>query len=250
MLKAVIIDDELSSCETLEWQLKEFCPDVEVVGVYRSPEIALKEVPKLKPDVVFLDIEMPHINGFEWLNKIENIDFDIIFTTAYDKYAIKALKYSALDYLLKPVEKSELKKAVEKSKLSRFKTSPEQITFLLEQIDTLKSSKKLRRIAVSTAESLTFLDLDEIICCESESNYTYLHLINGEKILISKTLKIIEDILDKDHFLRVSQSFLVNLIHIKKFVREDGGYLLLSNKMAITIAKNKKESLMSFFSKF
>jgi two-component system LytT family response regulator len=160
------------------------------------------------------------------------------------------LKYSALDYLLKPVEKNELKKAIEKSKSSRFKTSPEQITFLLEQIDTLKSSKKLRRIAVSTAESLTFLDLDEIVCCESESNYTYLHLINGEKILISKTLKIIEDILDKDHFLRVSQSFLVNLIHIKKFVREDGGYLLMSNKMAITIAKNKKESLMSFFSKF
>jgi two-component system LytT family response regulator len=88
MLKAVILDDELSSCETLEWQLKEFCPDVEIVGIYRSPEIALKEVPKLKPDVVFLDIEMPHINGFEWLNKIENIDFDIIFTTAYDKYAI------------------------------------------------------------------------------------------------------------------------------------------------------------------
>lgn len=250
MTKAIIIDDEINSCEMLEWQLKEFCPDVEIVGVFSLPEIALVEIPKRKPELVFLDIEMPRMNGFELLTKIGNINFEIIFTTAYDQYAIKAMKYSAIDYLLKPIENEELKNAVEKVKRKNSKTSAEQISFLLEQLEVLKSKKKLQRIAISTAESFTFLDLDEIICCESDSNYTYVHLVNKEKILISKTLKLIEDILDKDYFLRVSQSFLINLSHVKKFVREDGGYLLMSNGMAVTVSRNKKDDLFEHFAKF
>jgi two-component system LytT family response regulator len=250
MTKAVIIDDEVNSCEMLEWQLKEFCPEIEIIGIFSSPEVALQEIPKLKPEVVFLDIEMPKINGFELLTKIGNIDFEIIFTTAYDQYAIKAMKYSAIDYLLKPIEKEELQNAIERVKTKSARTSNEQINFLLDQIEVLKSKKKLRRIAVSTSDSFTFLDLDEIVCCESESNYTYVHLTGGDKILISKTLKLIEDILDKDYFLRVSQSYLVNLNHVKKFVREDGGYLLMSNRMAITVSKNKKDDLFDHFSRF
>ena len=200
MLKAVIVDDELNSCEMLEWQLKEFCPDVQIAAIINSPEVAAKKIQELKPDLVFLDIEMPKINGFELLKQIGTVDFDIIFTTAYDQYAIKAMKYSAVDYLLKPIEKSELQAAVEKVSARRGNNSREQIQFLMQQIDALKRNQKIRRIAVSTSESFTFLDLDEIVCCESESNYTYIHLADKGRILISKTLKLIEDILDKDQF--------------------------------------------------
>jgi two-component system, LytTR family, response regulator len=250
MLKAVIVDDELNSCEMLEWQLKEFCTDVQIAAIINSPEVAAKKIQELKPDLVFLDIEMPKINGFELLKQIGTVDFDIIFTTAYDQYAIKAMKYSAVDYLLKPIEKGELQAAVEKVAARRGHNSREQIQFLIQQIDALKRNQKIRRIAVSTSESFTFLDLDEIVCCESESNYTYIHLVDKGRILISKTLKLIEDILDKDQFVRVSQSYLVNLNHVKKYVREDGGYLLMSNGMTITVSKNKKDDLFEHFPKF
>lgn len=237
MLKAVILDDEKHSVATLAWKLEKFCPDVEVIKQFTDPLEALDYLKENPPNILFLDIEMPRLNGFEVLEELgENLTFQVIFTTAYDEFGIRAVKAGALDYLLKPVQNQELKAAIEKCKKRGGKD--------MEVLFSSSQENKPNKVALATKESIEFVDPEEIILCSSDSNYTMIYLTNKRKKLISKTLKDVEELLSAYNFFRAHHSHLVNLQHIKEYVRADGGYLLLSNGQTLPVARNRKDDLL------
>jgi two-component system, LytTR family, response regulator len=242
MLKAIIIDDETDCSESLSILLEKYCPEVEVVAICNSGAAALKEITMQKPQLVFLDIEMPHMNGFELIEKLPVINFELIFTTSYDQYAIKAIRFSALDYLLKPVDYEDLKKAVQKAMLRRQPPLPQQLEILLQKLNPAVNS--IQNIAVPTMEGLQMIPVDSIITCASEGNYTILHLKNKQKITASRNLKEIEEILEDRPFIRVHHSWLVNLNEINKYVKGEGGYLVMKDGSSIDVSRSRKEMLL------
>lgn len=240
MIKAIIVDDEPDCSETLGILLQKCCPGVQIAAICNSGASALKEIPFHNPDLVFLDIEMPHMNGFQLLENLPSIAFDIVFTTSYDQYAIKAIRWSAMDYLLKPVDQEELKNAIEKTVQRHQPPLPQQLEILLQRLHQPMVSK----IAIPTMAGLEMIAVDSIITCASNSNYTTLYLKGRQKITASRTLKEIEEILDGLTFFRVHQSFLVNLNEITKYVKGEGGYLVMSDGSSIDVARSRKESLL------
>ena len=242
MLKAIIVDDETGSSESLSILLEKYCPEVEVVAICNSGAAALKEITLQKPQLVFLDIEMPHMNGFELIEKLQVINFELIFTTSYDQYAIKAIRVSALDYLLKPVDYEDLKKAVQKALLRRQPPLPRQLEILLQKLNPGVNS--IQNIAVPTMEGLQMIPIDSIISCASEGNYTTLHLKNKQKITASRNLKEIEEILEDRPFIRVHHSWLVNLNEINKYVKGEGGYLVMNDGSSVDVSRSRKEMLL------
>ncbi|MDX1407816.1 MAG: response regulator [Saprospiraceae bacterium] len=246
-LRAVIIDDEPDCVRSLSRDLKENCPDVEVVGRCEGAKDGIKAINTQKPDVVFLDIDMPLINGFELLELLPDIDFSVVFTTAYDKYAMQAFKISAVDYLLKPVDPEELVKAVKKVRVLRgHTTNREQIHFLMQQIKD-QENNTVHRIALPTSEGLDFIDLDDILYCESDGAYSYVRYTDGSSLLISKPLKYLEDILCDFQFFRVHKSYIVNMDYVAKYHRGSGGLLTMKNGARIKVSRSKKEELLSLF---
>ena len=245
MIKAVIIDDEQHSIDTLKWKLENYCPDVEVLASFDSPAEGITYLKSNPPNLLFLDIEMPMLNGFDVLEELgRDLPFDIIFITAYDNFGIQAVKFSALDYLLKPVQNRELKEAIDKHlKKAMQKIPSEQIEVLLNNVHAEKKGK-VGKIALASKESIEFVDPHQIVCCEANSNYTTIYLAEGRKKVISKTLKEFEDMLSLYDFFRPHNSFLVNLRRVNEFIRGDGGYLVMENKMKIPVSKNKREELM------
>ena len=242
MIKAIIIDDELDSIETLKWKLENYCPDVKVQAIFNDPTKGLDYLNNNSIDLLFLDIQMPKLNGFDVLQAFPAINFDIIFTTAYDEFGIQAIKFSALDYLLKPVQVHELEKAVQKHVLKNKNSGINQ-----QQIDLLFKNIKLEQtgqpglIALATKESIEFVHPNEIVACASDSNYTMIHFLDGRKKLIAKTLKEFDLMLSKHRFFRSHHSYLVNLQQVKEYIRTDGGYLIMRNKMTIPVSKSKRE---------
>jgi two-component system LytT family response regulator len=246
MVKIVILDDESNAVETLKWKVEKFCKDVEVVETFVDPLKALVFLQTQKIDLLFIDIEMPKLNGFELLQTMDSINFDVVFTTAYDEFGIRAIKFSALDYLLKPIQPQELVEAVEKHKNKNAnQITSEQLKVLFSNIK--EEEKGPVKIALSTKESIEFVRPEDIIACTSDSNYTMVYLKNGRKKLISKTLKEFDELLSDHHFFRSHHSFLVNTKHIKEYVRSEGGYLLMSNDMQIPVSRSKKEELLKLF---
>jgi two-component system, LytTR family, response regulator len=246
MIKAIIIDDELHCRETLSLLLKEFCSDVQIVGNFRSGRDGLEAIEKYKPDLIFLDIEMPAMNGFEMLEQAGEISFAIIFTTSYDQYAIKAIRFSALDYLLKPIDPSELKTAVKKVKEQRHLPVAEQFQMLLKQINDKGS--RFNKIAVPTAEGFELVPADQVLYVEANDNYTHLFLKKNNKIIACRTLKEIEEqIRDFTFFIRVHNSYMVNLNEVTKYVRGEGGYLVMSDGSSVSVSRSRKDALLKFF---
>ncbi len=245
-LKVVIIDDEQNSIEALQWELKAFEDEIEIVGQTMSAKEGISIIKKQKPNIVFLDIEMPCMNGFEMLEKIDQIDFDIVFTTAYDQFALKAFEISAMDYLLKPVNYDDLNNVIEKVKK---KIEAPIIQKQLEMLFEFMKNKNpdFPTIALPTMETLEFVEINSIINCESESNYTRIYTTEGDKFMVSKTLKDIESMLKGHNFVRVHHSHLVNIIHIKRYIKGRGGELVLKNGTVIPVSRNKKEDLMKLF---
>jgi two-component system LytT family response regulator len=245
MIKAVIIDDEQHSIETLKWKLENYCPDVEVSASFDSPADGVTYLKKNPPDLLFLDIEMPMLNGFDVLEELgRDISFDVIFTTAYNNFGIQAIKFSALDYLLKPVQNKELKDAIDKhTKKTKQKIPVEQFDVLLNNVHAEKKGK-VGKIALASKESIEFVDAHDIVCCEANSNYTNVFIVEGRKRVISKTLKEFEDMLSGHQFFRPHHSFLINLKRVKEFIRGDGGFLVMENKMKIPVSKNRREELL------
>ncbi|HMG68032.1 MAG TPA: LytTR family DNA-binding domain-containing protein [Chitinophagaceae bacterium] len=243
MIKTVIVDDEPFCCASLVTLLERYCPEVKVAGICDSGEDALAVILEQQPQIVFLDIEMPGMNGFEMLEKLPVINFEIIFTTSYDQYAIKAIRFSALDYLLKPVDREELQKAVEKVIQRSNRAVPQQLEILLQKFHQPVSP--IQKIALPSMEGLQMIDVNSIISCASDSNYTIFLLKNKKKLVISRTLKEIEELLDEYYFLRVHNSYLVNLNEVEKYIKGEGGYLVMSDGSHIDVSRSKKEMLLS-----
>lgn len=243
MIRAVIIDDEIHSLKTINWKLEKFCPGVEVLGSFNDPEKGLEFLSQNETDLLFLDVEMPKLNGFEVLSELGDINFEVIFITAYNEFALRAIKFNALDYLLKPVEKDELIKAVDKvnSKHPNW-VSQDQLNNLLDNFE--KGSLTDSRIALSTQESIEYVLPTDIIYCKSESNYTQIHLEDGRMKMISRTLKEFEDLLKDHKFSRPHHSYLVNILFITKYMRSDGGYLVMKDGTNVPLSRNRKDEFL------
>lgn len=248
MIRTVIIDDEPHATKSLEILLSEDCPQVQVIASFNHPAEALVFLRSNQIDLVFLDIDMPFMNGFELLNRLAPINFDIIFVTAYDQYAIKAFKFSAFDYLLKPVDEVELINSVRKlENKSKKSTQNSNFEHLLEVFKSGQTSVK--RIALPTLEGFEFVEVEKIIRCESDSNYTKIFLQNLPMMLVSRTLKEIEEILSDLPFIRVHNSHIIAKNHVKKYVKADGGYILMIDNAEIPISRARKEEVINELTK-
>jgi two-component system LytT family response regulator len=242
MIKAIIVDDEPYCCDALELLLQKYCPQVKVAEVCHSGESALAAIKEINPQLVFLDIEMPLMSGFEMLERLSEINFELIFTTSYDQYAIKAIRFSALDYLLKPVDRQELQLAVQKVTQRAGNNLSQQLKILLQKVS--HPSATVQRIALPTMEGLQLVPIDSIISCSSSSNYTVFSLKNKQQITVSRTLKETEEMLEEYFFLRVHNSYVVNLNEISKYVKGEGGYLVMSDNSTVDVSRSRKELLM------
>lgn len=243
MIKTIIIDDEKHCSDNLHWQLSQYCPEVEIVAICDNAEDGLNEIYGRQPQLVFLDVEMPRVSGFEMLEKLTEINFDIVFTTAFNQYAIRAIKFGALDYLVKPIDKDELHAAVDKVSRQTHDESLKQLTALLTHIRK-SNDLSFQKIALPTIHGFELIPLNNVIYCESKSNYTNICLNNGQQLLVSKTLKDIEELLNMEPFFRVHHSFLVNLQYTIRYNRGEGGSLVLNNDVVIPVSRNKKEELL------
>ncbi len=240
MISAIIIDDEKKSRDTLVGLLSKFCPDVKLLGQADGYKSGVEEIKKRKPEIVFLDIQMPDGSGFKVLEEIDEMNFEVIFTTAYNQFAIKAIKYSALDYLLKPIIPEELINAVEKVNQKKIKGNINRnIRVLLENVKLGNNEPK--KIVLSTSEGMHIIDVKDIVRCQSDDYYTRFFLDNNKTILISKTLKENEELLKDHNFVRPHKSHLINIAFIKSFVKADGGYIIMKNGIKIPVSRRKKE---------
>jgi len=245
MITATIVDDEQDCCESLATLLQRYCPEVKIVDICYSAAAALTSIHEHKPDILFLDIEMPFMNGFELLEKLGEINFELIFTTSYDQYAIKAIRFSALDYLLKPIDREELQKSVHKAVQRNKHMLPQQLEILLDKLK--RPSLSINKIPIPTMEGFQLVPAESIMSCESEGNYTFLYLKNKQKIIASRTLKEMEEILEDFPFIRVHHSHVVNINEVEKYVRGEGGYLVMTDGSTINVSRSRKELLLKTF---
>jgi len=244
-MRAIIIDDEPDAVELLSIRLNQKCPQVEVVATCISSIKGVAAIIEHRPDVVFLDIEMPQMNGFQVLEAVEGIPFALIFVTAYDKFALKAFRYSALDYLLKPIDSNELMQAISKIEKQK-QTSQEQVSHLRSQFaNTAKTFPD--KIALPYQNGVAFVNLSEILYCESDDNYTKFYISEGQFYLVTKSLKEVQELLEEREFLRVHRQFLINLNHIKKFVKGEGAYVIMTNGISIPVSRLNKDRLTEYF---
>jgi two-component system LytT family response regulator len=241
MFKAIIIDDELKGRIALKQKLLDYCPDVDVVAEASGGGEGLVQIRRFQPQIIFLDIEMPRMDGFEMLRNIDNKNFHLIFTTAYDQYAIKAIKYAAFDYLLKPVDIDELRLSIEKIK-SQVQSNIVQKLGALEE--NLHPGAALNKLAIPTLNGLLFFNISDIIHLEAQSNYTCIHFANHPKIIASRTLKEFADLLQQGNFFRAHHSHIINLQYIKRYIRGDGGRIEMQNGDYVDLARRKKEEFL------
>jgi two-component system LytT family response regulator len=243
-MKAVIIDDENQARATLNSFIQKYCNNLSIVGEADGVESGEKLIKKLLPELVFLDVQMKDGTGFDLLDKFQKITFKVIFVTAHDIFAIKAIRYSAFDYLLKPVRPTELIEACNKLKEKNFENQYNN------QLSVLHNYRKKERtkIALPTTDGLRFLDINKIIRCESESCYTHIFTSDNEKITVTRTLKEYTELLPEKLFFRTHKSHLINLKLVDRFVNRDGGYILMENGDQVAIAKARKDSLLKLLS--
>lgn len=241
MIKAVIVDDELNAIKNLKWEIENFSSNIDVCDTFTNPIEAISAINYLKPDCVFLDIEMPEMDGFQLLSHLTFRDFDLIITTAYDNYAIKAFKEHALDYLLKPIDSEDLTKTIDRVvKNKKANTLGEEVKKILKSINTESYSK---RLAIPQLGKTIYIEFDDIVFCKSDGNYTEINLVNNQKETCSKKIKDVEEQLN-DNFFRVHNSYLVNIIYIKEFVKSEGLYLVLKDGNTIPVSRSKKNKLI------
>lgn len=245
-LKAILVDDELPSLQNLQQKLVEFCPDISVIAMAQNPEEAIQLIEFHRPDVVFLDIEMPRMNGFKMLEEINEKNFDIIFITAYNHYAIDAIRISAFDYLVKPVPVKDLQNSVSRLINTHRRQMPEKIEVLRQNLANSRSQND--KITIVTNEGVDFYEISQIIRIESSSNYSKIHFKDGKVLLVTKILKDFEEILSPYRFYRIHNSHLINLSYIKKYLRGDGGQVIMQNDEVIDVARRKKEEFLKLIS--
>jgi two-component system LytT family response regulator len=245
MISAVIIDDEPGNVEVLKKMVTDFCDHVSISGTASSVEEGIALIREIKPDLVFLDIEMPGKNAFDLIDHLTPVGFEIIFVTAFEHYALRALRYSAIDYLLKPININELRVAVEKAqKRVKERNFQDRLNNFLNF-----ETKKEPKIAIQLKDGYSFINYHDIVCCSSEGAYTVIALVNGSKILSSNNLKHFSDLLPEDIFCRIHHSHLVNLDHAVHYSKGRGGILIMANNMTLEVSQRKKDELLGRFKK-
>jgi len=247
VLRTIIIDDEAHQRLTIEKMVGLYCPDVELIGKADGVKSGMDLIKKTKPDLVLLDIKMDDGTGFDLLDQLHTIDFKVIFITAFDQYAVKAFKFSALDYLLKPLDPDELAKAVERARETVQKDFMAQLENLREHLSLEHKSGK--KIIIKTFDNIHLVPVNEILYCESDNSYTTVCLVNQERIITSSYLKDYEDMLADSGFFRVHKSFLINLKTIRRFEKSEGGYVVLEGDVKVPVASRKREQLLEMFDK-
>lgn len=246
MLTAIIIDDEIQSINYLKGLLNDTFNDVQIIAQTQSAKEGVELIESMKPDVVFLDIQLQTTTGFEVLSQLRNRNFALIFTTAYEQYALKAIKFAAIDYLLKPIDKIELIEAINKVKNNRDDSKMQKsISVFLDNIDKTKRQK----LAISTTSSIIVVVITDILYCEADGPYTYFYIKGGnDRIISSRHLKEYEDLLSEHNFFRVHKSYLINVKEVKQYLKSDGGRVLLSNGAKLEVSDKRKEDLMKILS--
>ena len=243
MLKSIIVDDELKSRESLKKLLTNFCGHtIDVCATCQNVNEALVAIDKYKPDVVFLDVQMQGESGFDLLEKLTVIDFEVIFTTAHSEFALRAIKFSPSDYLLKPVNIEELQNAIIRVKGKQDKSSGQKFKEL--HYNLRQDSTYIRKLVLPTSEGLTFISINDIVYLKASGNYTELFLSTGDKYLVSRQLKEYDLILAENNFFRIHHSFLINLNEVKNYIKGDGGYVVMSNKAVIDVSRRRKEGFL------
>ena len=240
MIKAILIDDEQDAIESLSSEMKMFCKEIEIIDSFTNPEEAISAINYLKPDCVFLDIEMPEIDGFQLLSHLKFRDFDLVITTAYDNYALKAFKENAVDYLLKPIDSDDLVKVAQKIKGNKLN---KQLGFSLKDL-LPQVEKKATKIAVPLVGKTIFLNISDVVYCKSDGNYTTIFLENGASHLYSKKIKDVFETFNSNQIIRVHQSYLVNINYIKEYVKSEGYYLILENNKTIPVSKPNRAYIL------
>jgi two-component system LytT family response regulator len=239
MLKAILVDDELNSLQNLQLKIQEYCPSLRIVAQTQRPEDAIGLIRQHKPDVIFLDIEMPRMSGFKMLEQMDDIDFEIIFITAYNHYAINAIRISAFDYLVKPVAIEDLQQTIARLEQFTVKKYRERADILKRNLANPKTQED--QMAIPTQEGLEFIQIKQIIRIESSSNYSKLVLQNGKTLLVTRQLKDFEELLEDYRFYRIHHSHLINLNYIAKYIRGEGGQITMRNGDVIDVSRRKKE---------
>lgn len=242
MINAIIIDDEPYSSESLQMMLGKYCADINIIKIFNDSRLAIPEISLLQPQLLFLDIQMPHINGFEMLQKIQDPQFEVIFTTSHDEYAINAIRFSALDYLLKPIDPAELTRAVDRAKNKLSLPPNPQLEILLQKLQN--RSPQDQRIVLPTQDGYEVIPVRSIISCEARSNYTALLLENKKTLVVSRTLKDIEEMLQEYSFIRVHNSYLVNLNAVKRYLKGDNGQLVMKDDSMVEVSRRRKDEVL------
>lgn len=242
MLRAIIVDDEPKSLKNLEVLTERFVKNISVAATCRTVTEAISAIEKHRPDIVFLDIQMQNETGFDLLSRIENIDFEVIFVTAYSDFAIQAIKFSAIDYLLKPIDVEELKSAVKKVEEKRLGRVSGRLRMLR---DNLRAQTNGHKIALPATDGLVFIAVNQILYCEASSNYTVFHTMDKKQYVVCKTLKEYEELLTTHNFFRIHHSYLVNLDEVKKYVKGEGGHVVLNNNVSLDVSKRKKTEFLN-----
>ncbi len=241
-MTAILVDDEKHCRDVLAILLAKYCPQITLLASCADGPEGVEAIDLHHPDLVFLDIEMPGMSGFDLLKACQFTGFRVIFTTAYNEYAIQAIRHNALDYILKPVDKDELRQAVIKAEEA---LPPRPTSQVDEFVAYLNRQKTGDRIALPTMEGLEILQSEEIYYCESDGGYTHFFLTNGKAVLISKTLKEVEEVLESKGFCRVHHGFLINVRYVQKYIRGDGGEVIMANNKNIPVSRNKKQEFLS-----
>lgn len=247
-MNAVIIDDDQKNLKILRKMLEEFCPEITVTGEAMNALSGFDLIKQEKPGIVFLDIEMPYGNAFELLDRLMPVNFAVIFITAFDEYSLKAFRYSAIDYLLKPVDIEELKTAVQKAAEKQLlKTTNDRLSNLLSNL--LPRQNNLQKMAIATQEGLVFVSLQQIIRCEANKNYTYFFLQGNKKIIASKNILEYEELLPQDMFFRIHNSHIINLNFINSYQKGRGGNVVMEDGTVIEVAARRKEEFLARFNR-
>jgi two-component system LytT family response regulator len=241
MIKAVIVDDEPKAIQSLSWELTHFSDEIEVINTFSNPEDAIDYLNYNTPDCLFLDIQMPTMDGFQFLEKLSNKDFPVVITTAYNEFAIKALKHEAIDYLLKPIDSDDLNDTIKKIK--RYKSKNFTSSKIEEALSNFNAKYEQKKITINTDGKLIFLNIDDVLFVESDGNYSTIVTTNGQKLLITKKLKEVNELLPEHYFFRIHNSYIINLNKIKEFIKNEG-YVVMESNHKIPVARQRKSDFL------
>lgn len=249
MMKTILVEDNLDAAEKLQFLITKYCADkIQLLAHAVSGQEGITAIKEHRPDLVLLDIELGDMTAFEMLERIDPVDFQVVFTTAHDHYAIKAIRYSAVDYLQKPIGREELLAAIGRAENNPARMLREQVSQLAQHAQP--KAVLPEKIALTTSDGLVFKKIKDIVRCESDRMYTVVVMDGGEKLMVSKPMGQLEEILEGQDFFRIHNSHLINMQHIRQFVRTDGGYVVMDDGATVSVARNRKDDFLELFSKF